>query len=215
MSKACSRCKETKDDAEFYARKQGLDSWCKGCYRTWHRERYQPQAGSDDSPRACAACGESYQPKQRRPSMFCSRDCKDRAREEMRQAARVCIVDGCTNPPANPGSRRKRCEEHAGIRSRYIDSNGYVRLERKVDGTREMILEHRRVMADALGRELWPFENVHHRNGRKADNRLSNLEVWVTPQPSGQRPEDLAEWVAQTYPSLVRQALVGEKPHLL
>jgi hypothetical protein len=49
-------------------------------------------------------------------------------------------------------------------------------------------------MEEHLGRPLRPEENIHHINGVKDDNRLDNLELWVTSQPSGQRPADIAEW---------------------
>jgi hypothetical protein len=39
------------------------------------------------------------------------------------------------------------------------------------------ILEHRYVMAVAMGRPLRPGESVHHINGVKTDNRLENLQL--------------------------------------
>ena len=62
-------------------------------------------------------------------------------------------------------------------------------------------------MEEILGRPLQPVENVHHRNGVRNDNRPENLELWVTPQPQGQRVADLVRFVVEHYPELVEETL--------
>lgn len=103
------------------------------------------------------------------------------------------------------GTRKPQAEGE-----RRIYGNGYVIVKR--DGRR--LAEHRAVMEQILGRPLEPFENVHHKNGNKADNRPENLELWMKPQPSGQRPEDLVAWVVHYYPELVEGEMKTRKREL-
>jgi len=57
-------------------------------------------------------------------------------------------------------------------------------------GGERHVLGHRLVMAQLLGRALFPGEVVHHRTGDRLDNRADNLELWSVAQPQGQRVSD-------------------------
>lgn len=115
----------------------------------------------------------------------------------------ACKVEGCEKAAVGKGY----CPTHYQ-RLRTKGEAGGVELMRAAQGTGsitesgyrvvvvdgEYVYEHRQVMEKMLGRKLGPNENVHHRNGDRAFNVESNLELWSTQQPSGQRIEDKVEF---------------------
>lgn len=126
----------------------------------------------------------------------------------------ICKLDDCSKWARSKGYcqghylRWKRYgDPFAGQRrdGRTLDRNGYVLVRRPghpMASKRGWVPEHRLVMSRHLGRDLLPEETVHHRNGVKTDNRIANLELWVSRQPKGQRPADLvayARWILEHY----------------
>lgn len=113
---------------------------------------------------------------------------------------RMCEVPGCDRGRHANGycaAHWQRVKKHGDPRAHiplrpfknlrgegWTDFHGY----RRVAGAK---FEHRVVMERHLGRPLAKDEKVHHINGDRADNRLENLELWVTRvQPPGQRVTD-------------------------
>lgn len=96
-------------------------------------------------------------------------------------------------------------KKHLARFENVIDDQGYVQVlapEHPNARKSKRVPEHRLVMSKFLCRPLHKNENIHHKNGDRADNRLENLELWVTSQPTGQRPIDLMKWareVLKTY----------------
>lgn len=59
------------------------------------------------------------------------------------------------------------------------------------------VLEHRLVMEKKIGRFLFPFETVHHKDGIGSNNKPSNLELRVGPHGKHQCVKDLIPWAIE------------------
>ena len=141
---------------------------------------------------SCPSCEKSRWVLECRPTKHC-RDCSAKRTVKYAQAA----LAGKSRPDVS--ARQRGADNHmwkggrvgAGRHQRYIYvlippehpyasmaiENGYV-------------MEHRLNMAMHLGRLLHPWEQVHHLNGNRQDNRIENLELWKHSQPSGVRQAD-------------------------
>ena len=54
------------------------------------------------------------------------------------------------------------------------------------------------MMEKMLGRELTKDETVHHKNGKRSDNRPENLELWSSRHCKGARVADQIAWALET-----------------
>src|ERR1700728_2278955 len=93
----------------------------------------------------------------------------------------LCIVGRCWEPQ----EAKDLCHGHyERVRKGSTDTETPLRLKRpkgeghitragyrQITVSGHVILEHRHVMQQMIGRKLHRFENVHHKNGMRLDNR--------------------------------------------
>jgi hypothetical protein len=97
-------------------------------------------------------------------------------------------------------SKRMSGESHHSWNGGEPTKNGKGYLEYK-SGKLRGVRVHRHLYEQHYGIKLLPHQNIHHINGDRTDNRIENLELWDTSQPSGQRVEDKIKY----YFDLVKQ----------
>lgn len=179
QSRVCSGCSAPIAD-------NNRSGKCRGCY-------YGPQP-------TCSECGVLITRKSRTKKCgSCYRSTPHSRRNYSR--GRICSV--CGDPIVN-GSTTGKCRacydawrigpNSHGWKGGHLTDKGYRLICGHADHPNAngggKILEHVWVMSEHLGRPLLKGETVHHKNGDRSDNHLSNLELWSTAQPAGQRVTD-------------------------
>ena len=147
----------------------------------------------------CLHCGEEFDEGNKK--LYCSRSCRQRAkakrhykRKKYGGRRRICKI--CSKEYQPTGYKQKYCSVGCGAisqkkylsipecleeASRKLDKTiGYVRVYCPMHphaNTWGYVYEHRLIMEGILGRFLESNEHVHHKNGKRWDNRPENMEV--------------------------------------
>lgn len=156
----------------------------------------------------CITCGADFTPKRNPEQKTCSRSCNARYINSLKPKFKPnnCLTCGkelrhlsnlkyCS---LKCSGKSKRGEKHHLYKGRKLHSEGYIYLldrEHPFSSKENYILEHRVVVENWLRannpndeclielngiKYLSPKAVVHHKNGFKADNRIENLDTYIS-----------------------------------
>lgn len=128
---------------------------CSKCYNLSKQKRHYAKSGKGSG--ICIKCGISFK-KTNAKQKYCTLVCFGKSQRKYLDIP-DCILNSHRKVDKNIGYVRVYCPDH-----REANNRGYV-------------YEHRLLMEQFLGRELLKTEVVHHKNKKRWDNRLENLEV--------------------------------------
>jgi hypothetical protein len=161
---------------------------CYACYRQLQKTRQTEKCSTDGCERPvsgagsvlCTLCMEYARLSKLGPCRF--EECDKQIRNQGTGLCSGHYQQHKKGMPLRPLRRAK------GTGS--INPDGYIILTR----SKRTRGEHIWVMEEIIGRELFPDETVHHRNGLRSDNRPSNLELHASSHARGQTIPDLLAW---------------------
>lgn len=161
VSVACDQCGETFERKAWEVEKRKRQGWAMYCSVACRDAAKLGRRGEQRVARIshlCEHCGEIYERAPHQKSQrYCSVDCANKAKQGRppRRGVKLTTREGYITvyvPPAERPPGQEKIARH---------------------------MEHRVVMARALGRHLEAFETVHHINGDKSDNRIENLQLRI------------------------------------
>ncbi len=174
---------------------------CKNCnkdfvmmqsYLTAYRKKFK------HDPFYCSlACSNEGRRKSadERNRFVCQHCGKIEIRSRKTAAFRIYRAQKYCSVTCKAASQEQRALErfNGGVIGRHVKRNGYVWMSIPAlanGGKKTEMLEHRYVMSRHLGRELLPEETVHHIDGIRSHNDITNLELFSSRHGPGQRVTD-------------------------
>lgn len=189
---------------------------CKACSREFTGRSRSFYCSDECRPhRTCAWCKCAYVTHKSGGRKFCSRSCELTSRKtayQEKMRAKEIPCPGCGKKFVSTPEHRTACSYRCAWDSRFPvgtirpSGGGYViikvgrdykspnKIKTPSGIEKQWMLQHRYAMELHIGRFLEPQERVHHKNGKRDDNRIENLELWKIASehitPAGVRSSD-------------------------